>query len=162
MRLTADLIQNSLSYLNPLNDRELDLRGALLKRADTVPWMQSGVDINLQYTTGHKIPAIENLGVAKVSFSRHVLSRSLSCFTILPNLLRTKSAEQGDNRTNPMQSTLQTMTSPPLLISPSLHDYESFSLLAIESTPFTPALRTLYPTWKRSSLHQITLPSLPT
>jgi U2 small nuclear ribonucleoprotein A' len=34
MRLTADLINNSLSYLNPLKERELDLRGAL-KRADT-------------------------------------------------------------------------------------------------------------------------------
>jgi len=39
MRLTADLIQSSLSYLNPLKERELDLRG-------------------------HKLPAIENLGVA--------------------------------------------------------------------------------------------------
>ncbi|KAL2133315.1 hypothetical protein VTI74DRAFT_2545 [Chaetomium olivicolor] len=39
MRLTADLINNSLSYLNPLKERELDLRG-------------------------HRIPAIENLGVA--------------------------------------------------------------------------------------------------
>ncbi|KAF2238846.1 small nuclear ribonucleoprotein U2, A [Viridothelium virens] len=40
MRLNADLIHNSLSYLNPLKERELDLRG-------------------------HKLPAIENLGVAK-------------------------------------------------------------------------------------------------
>ncbi|TVY25488.1 U2 small nuclear ribonucleoprotein A' [Lachnellula hyalina] len=39
MRLTTELIQTSLSYLNPLKERELDLRG-------------------------HKIPAIENLGVA--------------------------------------------------------------------------------------------------
>ncbi|KAK4224567.1 U2 small nuclear ribonucleoprotein A [Podospora fimiseda] len=39
MRLTADLINGSLSYLNPLKERELDLRG-------------------------HRIPAIENLGVA--------------------------------------------------------------------------------------------------
>ncbi|CCU75886.1 unnamed protein product [Blumeria hordei] len=39
MRLTSELIQSSLSYLNPLKERELDLRG-------------------------HKIPAIENLGVA--------------------------------------------------------------------------------------------------
>ncbi|KAL1879751.1 U2 snRNP complex subunit [Diaporthe australafricana] len=39
VRLTADLIQSSLSYLNPLNERELDLRG-------------------------HRIPTIENLGVA--------------------------------------------------------------------------------------------------
>jgi len=36
MRLTVDLINNSLSYLNPLKERELDLRGAYkLKRADT-------------------------------------------------------------------------------------------------------------------------------
>jgi len=27
MRLTAELIHNSLSYLNPLHERELDLRG---------------------------------------------------------------------------------------------------------------------------------------
>jgi len=27
MRLTADLITNSLTYLNPLKERELDLRG---------------------------------------------------------------------------------------------------------------------------------------
>jgi len=42
MRLTAELVKNSLSYNNPLNERELDLRG-------------------------HKIPNIENLGVAKDS-----------------------------------------------------------------------------------------------
>jgi hypothetical protein len=29
MRLTVELIQNSLSYINPLKERELDLRGAL-------------------------------------------------------------------------------------------------------------------------------------
>ncbi|KAK4465226.1 U2 small nuclear ribonucleoprotein A [Cladorrhinum samala] len=39
MRLTTDLINHSLSYLNPLKERELDLRG-------------------------HRIPAIENLGAA--------------------------------------------------------------------------------------------------
>ncbi|KAK4204926.1 leucine-rich repeat-domain-containing protein [Triangularia verruculosa] len=39
MRLTPDLIASSLSYLNPLKEREIDLRG-------------------------HRIPAIENLAVA--------------------------------------------------------------------------------------------------
>lgn len=34
VRLTADLIQNSLSYLNPLKERELDLRGAFTERTD--------------------------------------------------------------------------------------------------------------------------------
>lgn len=31
MRLTAELIHNSLSYLNPLNERELDLRGTTIR-----------------------------------------------------------------------------------------------------------------------------------
>lgn len=36
MRLTADLIGHSLSYLNPLKEREMDLRGASGPiRADT-------------------------------------------------------------------------------------------------------------------------------
>lgn len=36
MRLTAELIKGSLSYLNPLKERELDLRGAFcVKGADT-------------------------------------------------------------------------------------------------------------------------------
>jgi hypothetical protein len=32
MRLTAELVQSSLSYLNPLKERELDLRGAYLPK----------------------------------------------------------------------------------------------------------------------------------
>lgn len=34
MRLTTDLINNSLSFINCLTERELDLRGAL-ERTDT-------------------------------------------------------------------------------------------------------------------------------
>ncbi|KAI9842591.1 MAG: U2 snRNP complex subunit [Sclerophora amabilis] len=64
MRLTADLIQSSLSYLNPLKERELDLRG-------------------------HKIPAIENLGVAKdqdaIDFTDNDISL-LSNFPLSPRL----------------------------------------------------------------------------
>ncbi|CAF9917198.1 MAG: U2 snRNP complex subunit [Heterodermia speciosa] len=64
MRLTAELIQNSLSYLNPLKDRELDLRG-------------------------HKIPAIENLGVAKdqdaIDFTDNDIS-TLANFPLSPRL----------------------------------------------------------------------------
>ena len=33
MRLTAELIQTSLSYLNPLKERELDLRGASAEKS---------------------------------------------------------------------------------------------------------------------------------
>ncbi|KAK3352947.1 leucine-rich repeat-domain-containing protein [Lasiosphaeria hispida] len=51
MRLTADLISHSLSYLNPLKERELDLRGAHFFLCRVA-------------RTGHRIPAIENLGVA--------------------------------------------------------------------------------------------------
>ncbi|KKK13331.1 hypothetical protein P175DRAFT_0498478 [Aspergillus ochraceoroseus IBT 24754] len=64
MRLTVELIQNSFSYINPLKDRELDLRG-------------------------HKIPAIENLGVAKdqdaIDFTDNDIS-SLGNFPFFPRL----------------------------------------------------------------------------
>ncbi|EAS35326.3 U2 small nuclear ribonucleoprotein A' [Coccidioides immitis RS] len=64
MRLTAELIQNSLSYLNPLKERELDLRG-------------------------HKIPVIENLGVAReqdaIDFTDNDIS-SISNFPYSPRL----------------------------------------------------------------------------
>ncbi|KAL1953905.1 hypothetical protein VTO42DRAFT_2057 [Malbranchea cinnamomea] len=64
MRLTVELIQNSLSYINPLKERELDLRG-------------------------HKIPAIENLGAAQgqdaIDFTDNDIS-SLSNFPYYPRL----------------------------------------------------------------------------
>ncbi|KAL9103139.1 MAG: hypothetical protein Q9163_001783 [Psora crenata] len=82
MRLTAELIQNSLSYLNPLNDRELDLRG-------------------------HKIPAIENLGVAKDQSDAIDLTdndiTTLSNFPLSPRLRVLLLAR---NRINSIQPTL--------------------------------------------------------
>ncbi|KAM3424441.1 hypothetical protein BST61_g6445 [Cercospora zeina] len=64
MRLTAELIKSSLSYNNPLNERELDLRG-------------------------HKIPQIENLGVAKdqeaIDFTDNAIT-SLAGFPLSPRL----------------------------------------------------------------------------
>ncbi|KAI5308185.1 U2 snRNP complex subunit [Ascosphaera atra] len=64
MRLTPELIQSSLSYLNPLKERELDLRG-------------------------HKIPTIENLGVAGtqecIDFTDNDIS-SISNFPLSPRL----------------------------------------------------------------------------
>jgi len=64
MRLTADLINNSLSYLNPLKERELDLRG-------------------------HKIPTIENLGVAgpqdAIDFTDNDIT-SIANFPLSPRL----------------------------------------------------------------------------
>ncbi|KAK0672684.1 putative U2 small nuclear ribonucleoprotein A [Cercophora samala] len=51
MRLTPDLITSSLSYLNPLKEREIDLRARLTYHDPT-------------HLKGHRIPAIENLAVA--------------------------------------------------------------------------------------------------
>lgn len=70
-RLTAELIQHSLSYLNPLKERELDLRGEFfytLKRTWYYTWAPLISNFFCSYSgnAGHKIPAIENLGVAKV------------------------------------------------------------------------------------------------
>jgi U2 small nuclear ribonucleoprotein A' len=75
MRLTVELIQNSLSYINPLTDRELDLRGAFQYHPSTWkgqilhPWKKELHSHRLYALSriGHKIPAIENLGIAKVS-----------------------------------------------------------------------------------------------
>ncbi|KAK4989535.1 U2 snRNP complex subunit [Elasticomyces elasticus] len=64
MRLTADLINQSLSYINTLKERELDLRG-------------------------HKLPSIENLGVARdqdcIDFTDNDIV-SLSGFPLSPRL----------------------------------------------------------------------------
>ncbi|KAF2672344.1 small nuclear ribonucleoprotein U2, A [Microthyrium microscopicum] len=64
MRLTSDLITASLSYINPLKERELDLRG-------------------------HKIPTIENLGVARdqdaIDFTDNAIA-TLSNFPLSPRL----------------------------------------------------------------------------
>jgi len=46
MRLTAELVAQSSSFINPLKQRELDLRG-------------------------HQIPTIENLGVTKVRINSY-------------------------------------------------------------------------------------------
>ncbi|KAG7134272.1 hypothetical protein HYQ46_009145 [Verticillium longisporum] len=54
MRLTAELIKDSLSYLNPLKERELDLRARIDSEAPSPGACE----------TGHRIPAIENLGAA--------------------------------------------------------------------------------------------------
>ncbi|KAL1976966.1 hypothetical protein VTN31DRAFT_3248 [Thermomyces dupontii] len=81
MRLTVELIENSLSYINPLKERELDLRG-------------------------HKIPAIENLGIAKdqdaIDFTDNDIF-SLSNFPFFPRLRTLMLAR---NRINHIQPTL--------------------------------------------------------
>ncbi|KAL5601148.1 hypothetical protein BROUX41_005953 [Berkeleyomyces rouxiae] len=81
MRLTPDLIKSSLSYLNPLKERELDLRG-------------------------HRIPNIENLGVAgphdSIDFTDNDI-QTLGNFPLSPRLTTLLLAR---NRISSIQSNL--------------------------------------------------------
>ncbi|KAL6052622.1 U2 snRNP complex subunit, variant 2 [Balamuthia mandrillaris] len=74
MRLTADLILTAPSYLNPLKDRELDLRG-------------------------HKIAVIENLGVTQDQFDTIDLSdNEIQLLENFPLLQRLKTLMLNNNR----------------------------------------------------------------
>ncbi|KAL9133922.1 MAG: hypothetical protein Q9175_004899 [Cornicularia normoerica] len=81
MRLTAELIQASLSYLNPLKERELDLRG-------------------------HKIPAIENLGVAKDQDAIDFTDNDITALSNFPLSPRLRTLLLARNRVNSIQPTL--------------------------------------------------------
>ncbi|KAL8713036.1 MAG: hypothetical protein Q9220_002896 [cf. Caloplaca sp. 1 TL-2023] len=81
MRLTAELIQNSLSYLNPLKERELDLRG-------------------------HKIPNIENLGVAKDQDAIDFTDNDITTITNFPLSPRLHTLLLARNRVNNIQTNL--------------------------------------------------------
>ncbi|KAL8803794.1 MAG: hypothetical protein Q9223_006058 [Gallowayella weberi] len=81
MRLTAELIQNSLSYLNPLKERELDLRG-------------------------HKIPTIENLGVAKDQDAIDFTDNDITAISNFPLSPRLHTLLLARNRVNSIQATL--------------------------------------------------------
>ncbi|KAJ4300181.1 U2 snRNP complex subunit [Collariella sp. IMI 366227] len=83
MRLTADLITNSLSYLNPLKERELDLRG-------------------------HRIPAIENLGVAGPLDAIDLTDNDVQVLGNFPLSPRIRTLLLARNRIAAIQSTLPT------------------------------------------------------
>ncbi|OQD79510.1 hypothetical protein PENANT_c049G08318 [Penicillium antarcticum] len=83
MRLTVELIQNSLSYINPLTDRELDLRG-------------------------HKIPAIENLGIAKDQDTIDFTDNDLSSLGNFPHFPRLSTLLLARNRISHIQPSLAT------------------------------------------------------
>ncbi len=57
MKLTPELLTQASSSLNPIKERQLDLRGK--------SYPMSVFSSTVMYT-GYKIPAIENLGVTKV------------------------------------------------------------------------------------------------
>ncbi|KAK4041723.1 leucine-rich repeat-domain-containing protein [Parachaetomium inaequale] len=81
MRLTADLITNSLSYLNPLKERELDLRG-------------------------HRIPAIENLGVAGPHDAIDLTDNDIQVLGNFPLSPRVRTLLLARNRIAAVQATL--------------------------------------------------------
>ncbi|RAL12867.1 U2 snRNP complex subunit LEA1 [Aspergillus homomorphus CBS 101889] len=81
MRLTVELIQNSLSYINPLKDRELDLRG-------------------------HKIPAIENLGIAKDQDAIDLTDNDITTLGNFPFFPRLHTLLLARNRIKHIQPTL--------------------------------------------------------
>ena len=60
MRLTADVILRAHVSINPLRERELNLRGTMLH-----PFALVSPDFT-DKSTGYKAPAIENLGVTQV------------------------------------------------------------------------------------------------
>ncbi|KAI8157694.1 putative serine/threonine-protein kinase VPS15 [Colletotrichum sp. SAR 10_70] len=81
MRLTAELIRDSLSYLNPLKERELDLRG-------------------------HRIPAIENLGVAGPHDSIDFTDNDIQVLGNFPLSPRISTLLLARNRVSSIQPTL--------------------------------------------------------
>jgi U2 small nuclear ribonucleoprotein A' len=82
MRLTVELIQQSPQFLNPVNDRELDLRG-------------------------HKIAAIENLGVTRDSFDTIDLSdNEIRRLDNLPQMNRLKNLIINNNRLESIEPNL--------------------------------------------------------
>ncbi|CAK41973.1 hypothetical protein CBS63078_7753 [Aspergillus niger] len=83
MRLTVELIQNSLSYINPLKDRELDLRG-------------------------HKIPAIENLGIAKDQDAIDLTDNDITSLGNFPFFPRLRTLLLARNRVKQIQPTIST------------------------------------------------------
>jgi hypothetical protein len=61
MKLTPELLAQASSALNPVKERQLDLRGKSAENSYCCPILTT--------VSGYKIPAIENLGVTKVAYT---------------------------------------------------------------------------------------------
>lgn len=87
VRLTPELIQQSMQYLNPCRDRELCLRG----KPKCMNYFSVGtVFFELHEILGYRIPMIENLGATLDQFDAIDLSdndiRKLDGFPFLKRL----------------------------------------------------------------------------
>ncbi|KAJ4983016.1 U2 small nuclear ribonucleoprotein A' [Stagonosporopsis vannaccii] len=83
MRLTTDLINNSLSFINCLTERELDLRG-------------------------HKISAIENMGAARDNDAIDLTDNDIAQLGNFPLQPRLRTLFLGQNRISNIQANLST------------------------------------------------------
>ena len=70
MKLTPELLAQASAGLNPVKERQLDLRGE--------PRQLSTLFLTHFYRSGYKIPTIENLGVTRVCAFDFV------CLTLTP------------------------------------------------------------------------------
>ena len=80
MRLTADMIARSPAFLNPLKDRELDLRGACSREPagteapDTIEAHPQSHVVFRVCSAGNKIAVVENLAATQDQFDSIDLS----------------------------------------------------------------------------------------
>lgn len=86
VKLTPELINSSMQYINPCRDRELDLRG-MYRNGDACFLL---LRLCLFVYVGYKIPQVENMGATldqfdTVDFSENDL-RKLDGFPYLPRL----------------------------------------------------------------------------
>lgn len=87
VKLTPELINQSMQYINPCRDRELDLRGMCLSCTSAGNRL---IEVMFICLSGYKIPQVENMGATldqfdTVDFSENDL-RKLDGFPYLPRL----------------------------------------------------------------------------
>ena len=68
VKLTPELLAQAPSAINPIRERQLDLRG---ESATSIS------QVSLMHRKGYKIPTIENLGVSKACISDHTDRKSV-------------------------------------------------------------------------------------
>lgn len=97
VKLTAEIIQNSMQFINPVKDRELDLRGKQINWGYISPILKRFCIYF--FILGYRIPEIENLGATGDQFDTLDFSdndiRKLDGF---PYLTRLKCLLMNNNR----------------------------------------------------------------